>query len=339
MERDRPARGARQGRRFRERRQAGRRQGPDAHLDRRHQLGPAPRAAERQRLQVQGRRAGQALQPAGRRPTGASGTRPTTSPSRPRRTRSARRSSTRSSRACARAATSSRSTSSTKPASRRTSRAGSRRPGRRARPRRSSGSTTTRRSTAASRRRRPPITYPGTARIIKAVRKKNTKAKFWYTETGGLAKFGGSFPCNKSRQANRTSFMFDMIKTYDKDVERLYSYNWFGADCVSFDAGLVEDDGTLRPAYSHVQEQAEERRQVAGCSPGARVGSGARARVAEWHRRAVLKTAVRKSVRVRIPPRASSRCPHDTRAVQPLRCSELRNFDSRCRVARWQRRG
>jgi len=93
-------------------------------------------------------------------------------------------------------------------------------------------------------------TYPGTARIIKAVRKKNKKAKFWYTETGGLAKFGGSFPCDKQRQASRTKFMFDMLKTYDRDVERLYSYNWFGANCVSFDAGLVEQDGTPRPAYA-----------------------------------------------------------------------------------------
>jgi hypothetical protein len=93
-------------------------------------------------------------------------------------------------------------------------------------------------------------TYPGTARIIKAVRKKNTSAKFWYTETGGLAKFGGSFPCDKARQANRTKFMFEMIKTYDKDVERLYSYNWFGANCVAFDAGLVEENGALRPAYT-----------------------------------------------------------------------------------------
>jgi hypothetical protein len=93
-------------------------------------------------------------------------------------------------------------------------------------------------------------TYPGTARIINAVRKKNSKAKFWYTETGGLAKFGGSFPCDKERQANRTKFMFDMLKTYDKDVERLYAYNWYGANCVMFDAGLVEENGTVRPAYT-----------------------------------------------------------------------------------------
>jgi hypothetical protein len=93
-------------------------------------------------------------------------------------------------------------------------------------------------------------TYPGTARIIKAVRKKNKKAKFWYTETGGLASFGGSFPCDTDRQANRTKFMFDMLKTYDKDVERLYSYNWFGAGCVNFDAGLVDENGKPRPAYA-----------------------------------------------------------------------------------------
>ena len=95
--------------------------------------------------------------------------------------------------------------------------------------------------------------YPGTARIIKAVRKKNSKAKFWYTETGGVASFGSDFPCDKQRQADRTKFMFSMIKKYDKDVERLYSYNWFGTGnggCDGFDAGLVEQNGTTRSAYS-----------------------------------------------------------------------------------------
>jgi len=96
--------------------------------------------------------------------------------------------------------------------------------------------------------------YPGTARIIKAVKKKNKKAKFWYTETGGLAMFGSAFPCDKSRQASRTKFMFDLAKTYDRDVERLYSYNWFGANCVSFDAGLVEENGTVRPAYAQFKK-------------------------------------------------------------------------------------
>ncbi|MBW3609214.1 MAG: hypothetical protein KY463_12820 [Actinobacteria bacterium] len=93
--------------------------------------------------------------------------------------------------------------------------------------------------------------YPGTARIIRAFRTRgNKRAKFWYTETGGVAKFG-SFGCNMSRQSNTTKYMFTLAKRYDRDVERLYSYNWFGTNprCHSFDAGLVDADGTSRPAY------------------------------------------------------------------------------------------
>ena len=47
--------------------------------------------------------------------------------------------------------------------------------------------------------------------------------------------------------------MFDLVKKYDKDVERLYTYNWFGAGdkgCEGFDAGLVEENGDQRPAYA-----------------------------------------------------------------------------------------
>ena len=92
--------------------------------------------------------------------------------------------------------------------------------------------------------------YPGTPRIIAAVRKRNKIAKFWYTETGGVVNFGRSFRCNESRQADRTRFMFRMIRKYDRQIERLYSYNWFGNDCQGFDAGLVRDNGAPRPAYA-----------------------------------------------------------------------------------------
>jgi hypothetical protein len=92
--------------------------------------------------------------------------------------------------------------------------------------------------------------YPGTERIIKAVRKRNRVAKFWYTETGGVAQFGSAFPCDKSRQASRTKFMFTMLKKYDKNIERLYSYNWFGNNCDGFDAGLVDRNGSTRPSYN-----------------------------------------------------------------------------------------
>lgn len=94
--------------------------------------------------------------------------------------------------------------------------------------------------------------YPGTARIIRAFRTRgNKRAKFWYTETGGIAKFGG-FGCSMSRQSSTTKYMFTLAKRYDRDVERLYSYNWFGTNpvCTSFDAGLVDNDGGTRPAYT-----------------------------------------------------------------------------------------
>ena len=93
--------------------------------------------------------------------------------------------------------------------------------------------------------------YPGVARILKAIRKRNKVAKLWLTETGGLASFGSAFACDRSRQSNRTKYMFDLIKKYDKNVERLYSYNYFGNGCTpAFDGGLVEEDGTPRPAYA-----------------------------------------------------------------------------------------
>ncbi len=97
--------------------------------------------------------------------------------------------------------------------------------------------------------------YPGTARIIKAVRRSNKRAKFWYTETGGLAKFA-SFKCDLRRQADRTKYMFTLARKFRRDVTRLYSYNWTGADCgIRFDAGLVNADGSKRAAYNTFRSQ------------------------------------------------------------------------------------
>lgn len=98
--------------------------------------------------------------------------------------------------------------------------------------------------------------YPGVARILKAIRKKNKVAKLWLTETGGLASFGNGFKCDRARQANRTKYMFDLIKKYDKNIERLYSYNYFGNGCTpQFDGGIVEADGTPRAAYNTFKAQ------------------------------------------------------------------------------------
>ncbi|MDQ3851035.1 MAG: hypothetical protein M3296_10540 [Actinomycetota bacterium] len=109
--------------------------------------------------------------------------------------------------------------------------------------------------------RRGTDQYPGTARIIKAVRRSNRRARFWYTETGGVVNFGGAFPCNRRRPVSRTKFMFSLARRYRANVKRLYVYNWTGADCEGFDAGLTDADGTLRPAYATLRSQLRNYRR------------------------------------------------------------------------------
>ncbi|MGH2840865.1 MAG: hypothetical protein ACRDKY_08590 [Solirubrobacteraceae bacterium] len=103
--------------------------------------------------------------------------------------------------------------------------------------------------------------FPGTKRIIDAVRKSNRSAKFWYTETGGLVTLGSGFPCNVDRAANRLKFMFSLAKKHKKFIKRLYTFNWTPTpDCAvaRFDAGLINPDGSPRPGYSVIQSQLKK---------------------------------------------------------------------------------
>ena len=127
--------------------------------------------------------------------------------------------------------------------------------GRAGRWRRSSASTTTRTRTATATAAR--------GSILRTVKRYNPRAQFWLTETGGVAKFGTSFPCNPASPAApsaarpaRSNFMFTLTKRFRRDIKRLYIYNFTGADCQErFDAGLVRRDGTARPAYNAVKRQ------------------------------------------------------------------------------------
>ena len=95
--------------------------------------------------------------------------------------------------------------------------------------------------------------YPGTKRIIAAVRKASRTAKFWYTETGGLTKQGSAFPCDDERAADRTRYMFSLAKKFDSYIDRLYAYNWTPSPVCNvsdFDGGLVNVDGSVRPAFN-----------------------------------------------------------------------------------------
>jgi hypothetical protein len=103
----------------------------------------------------------------------------------------------------------------------------------------------------------------GTRSILRTVKRFNRRAQFWLTETGGVAKFGTSFPCNpanpraaENRQRRAVRYMFTLTKRFRRDIKRLYIYNFTGADCEGrFDAGIVRRDGTPRPAYNEVRTQ------------------------------------------------------------------------------------
>jgi hypothetical protein len=98
----------------------------------------------------------------------------------------------------------------------------------------------------------------GTRDILRDVRKQNRRAKFWFTETGGIVNLGRSFKCSPARAARALKYMFTLARRYRRDVTRLYAYNWFGTkpSCKGFDAGLVNHNGTPRKGYATFKAQA-----------------------------------------------------------------------------------
>ena len=107
----------------------------------------------------------------------------------------------------------------------------------------------------------------GTRSLIRMTNRYNRRAEVWLTETGGLVKFGRSFPCNRKkpgkaerRQARAIKYMFSLTRRFRGDIKRLYIYNYTGAGCgkkVRFDAGLTRPNGKARPAYRVVKKAAK----------------------------------------------------------------------------------
>lgn len=95
-----------------------------------------------------------------------------------------------------------------------------------------------------------------TRSIIRQAHAYNRQARFWFTETGGVVKFGSNFPCSATRAASRLKNMFSLARRYrTSGVQRIYIYNWTGAGCdARFDAGLTNPDGTTRPGYDYVRK-------------------------------------------------------------------------------------
>lgn len=94
----------------------------------------------------------------------------------------------------------------------------------------------------------------GTRAIMRRVRHYNRHARFWLTETGGVVKFGRSFPCSTHRAARRLGYLFRIMKRYRHSIDRVYIYNWFGGGCHSrMDTGLVNPSGHRRATYTAVE--------------------------------------------------------------------------------------
>ncbi len=93
--------------------------------------------------------------------------------------------------------------------------------------------------------------------ILRTVRRVSPRAKLWLTETGGVVKFGRSFPCSEKRAAKRLGFLFKTVRRHRRSIRRVYLYNWYGgAGCeLRFDAGLMNASGEPRPGYKVVRRK------------------------------------------------------------------------------------
>ncbi|MDX6720351.1 MAG: hypothetical protein QOJ63_2605 [Solirubrobacteraceae bacterium] len=72
----------------------------------------------------------------------------------------------------------------------------------------------------------------------------------WLTETGGIVRFGRSFPTSERRAARAVDYALALAADTPR-VRRIYLYNWTASKPTDrFDAGLVGPDGVPRPAYA-----------------------------------------------------------------------------------------
>jgi Glycosyl hydrolase catalytic core len=80
------------------------------------------------------------------------------------------------------------------------------------------------------------------------------KGQVWLTETGGIVNFKPSFKYNLKRAASATRYMFTLARRYSR-VKRIYVYRYFGEPrSARFDAGLVNPDGSARPAFKQFKK-------------------------------------------------------------------------------------
>jgi hypothetical protein len=85
---------------------------------------------------------------------------------------------------------------------------------------------------------------------------RSVPGEVWLTETGGIVKLAPSFKRSTSRAKKRTTGLFKLVNRYDtrrrgmrSKITRLFVYTFYGEESSArFDAGLVNPDGSPRPA-------------------------------------------------------------------------------------------
>jgi hypothetical protein len=94
--------------------------------------------------------------------------------------------------------------------------------------------------------------------LITYAKRFDKHARFWITESGGIAS-NRSRTCDLQRQKAGEVRMFSHAAALAKNgVDRLYAYNWTADQCgYLFDSGLINADGTARPALAAVQQGAK----------------------------------------------------------------------------------
>ena len=122
--------------------------------------------------------------------------------------------------------------------------------------------------------------YPGIARIIKAVRKKNKRRQVLVHRDRRPGELRRRLPVRQAA-ARRTarSSCSTCIKKYDKNVERLYSYNWFGNGCTPASTPASSRQTARRaPRTTTFKSELKNTTQVvaSGCPGRARRICGAR---------------------------------------------------------------
>jgi hypothetical protein len=96
---------------------------------------------------------------------------------------------------------------------------------------------------------------------------KTVPGEVWLTETGGITTLVSSgFKTSSSRAASATKYMFKLAdrfdtrrKGYKSRISRIYVYRWFGEPDGTFDSGLVNPNGTPRPAFTQFKRFAARR--------------------------------------------------------------------------------